>query len=52
MSTANPPSLGTCPFCQAEITTTKMIVGYETETGPAVYAEYPNCRDVVDPNLE
>jgi hypothetical protein len=52
MSTASPPSLGTCPFCQAEIMTTKVIDEYETEPGPVVYTEYPNCRDVVNPNLE
>ncbi|NUB91116.1 hypothetical protein HT576_08790 [Haloterrigena sp. SYSU A121-1] len=49
MSTTNPPSTGTCPFCQAEITTIDVILEYETETGPAVYAECPECRDVVNP---
>ncbi len=49
MSTTNPPSLGTCPFCRAEIATIDAILEYETEAGPAVYAECPECRDVVNP---
>ncbi|EMA31120.1 DUF7837 family putative zinc-binding protein [Natronobacterium lacisalsi] len=49
MSTTKPPSLGTCPFCSAGITTTDVILEYETETGPTVYAECPECRDVVTP---
>lgn len=49
MPTPNPPSLGTCPFCQAKITTSNVILKYETEAGPAVYAECPACRDVVNP---
>ena len=49
MSPTNPPSLGTCPFCQAGITTVNVILEYETETGPAVGAEWPECRDVVNP---
>lgn len=49
MSTTNPSSLGTCPFCHAEITSTDVILEYETETGPDVYAECPECRDVVNP---
>ncbi|GAB7121091.1 DUF7837 family putative zinc-binding protein [Natrinema sp. JCM 9743] len=49
MSTTNPPDLGTCLFCQAEITTLNVILEYETDMGPAVYAECPECRDVVNP---
>ncbi|WP_449560131.1 DUF7837 family putative zinc-binding protein [Natronococcus roseus] len=48
MPTANPPPLGTRLFCQAE-TTTNVTLEYEIETGPAVYAECPKCRDVVNP---
>ncbi|RKD85197.1 DUF7837 family putative zinc-binding protein [Halopiger aswanensis] len=49
MSTTNSPPLGTCPFCHAEITSGDVILGYETATGPTVYAECPECRDVVTP---
>ncbi|RKD85904.1 DUF7837 family putative zinc-binding protein [Halopiger aswanensis] len=49
MSTTNSPSLGTCPFCHAEITSSDVILEYETVTGPTVYAECPECRDVVTP---
>jgi hypothetical protein len=49
MSTTNSPTLGRCSFCYAEITTTDVILEYETETGSAVYAEYPECQDIVHP---
>ncbi|MCW8173292.1 hypothetical protein D8S78_20460 [Natrialba swarupiae] len=47
--TTNPPSLGTCPFCHAEITPIDVILEYETDSGLAVYAECPECQDVVNP---
>ncbi|WP_449289333.1 DUF7837 family putative zinc-binding protein [Natronobacterium texcoconense] len=49
MSTTNSLSLGTYPFCPAEITTTNVFLEYETATGPAVYAECLECRDDVNP---
>jgi hypothetical protein len=48
MSTASPPSPDPCPFFQAEIATTDVIVEYETETG-AVCAKGPNFRDSETP---
>jgi hypothetical protein len=44
-----PPRIGTCPFCHAEVATTDVIIEYESNGRPAVYAECPGCRDVVNP---
>lgn len=49
MSTTKPPRLGICPFCSAEVATTDVLIEYESADGPAVYAECPECRDVVNP---
>lgn len=50
MSTHNPPTLGICPSCETEIASYDVHIEYEAPDGrPAVYAECPVCRDVVNP---
>jgi hypothetical protein len=44
-----PPTLGTCPFCGAQIDDHDVLIEYETRDGAAVYAECPDCRDVITP---
>ncbi len=42
--------LGHCPDCGSAIPAGRALIEYETATGrPAVYAECPDCRDVVHP---
>ncbi|MFB6299361.1 MAG: hypothetical protein ABEH65_03800 [Halobacteriales archaeon] len=48
MSTRS-PTLGTCPRCEASIPPGHTLIEYETTEGSAVYAECPDCRDVVHP---
>jgi hypothetical protein len=48
--TTNASSLGPCPFCGAAVADKQVIVEYETSDGEtAVWAECPDCRDIVDP---
>ncbi|MDY6819911.1 MAG: hypothetical protein SVG88_14720 [Halobacteriales archaeon] len=50
MSTQLTPSmLGRCPDCQTSIPEARLLIEYETADGTAVYAECPDCRDVVHP---
>lgn len=55
MSTQNrasdsPPVLGTCPQCHTEIASFDVLIEYETaDEQPAVWAECPDCREVVHP---
>lgn len=45
-----PPTLGHCPDCTAEIASYDVLIEYETEDGqPAIWAECPECREVVHP---
>lgn len=41
--------LGTCPRCSEAIPPTRLLIEYETTDGPAMYAECPDCLDVVHP---
>jgi predicted RNA-binding Zn-ribbon protein involved in translation (DUF1610 family) len=44
--------LGECPRCGQEIPRAYLLIEYETETGEmGVWAECPECADVVDPNI-
>jgi endogenous inhibitor of DNA gyrase (YacG/DUF329 family) len=43
------PTVGNCPVCEAGVTRTDVLIEYETDSGPAAYAECPDCRAVVDP---
>lgn len=46
MSTQRTP-LGTCPFCEASISPGYPLIEYETEDGTVIYAECPDCLDVI-----
>lgn len=50
MSTQQSSRLGTCPHCHTDITTADVLIKYETSDGQSgVWAECPECRDVVEP---
>jgi hypothetical protein len=50
MSTQHASRLGTCPHCHTAITASHVLIEYETSDGQeAVWAECPECREVVDP---
>ncbi|WP_290810020.1 hypothetical protein [Halovivax sp.] len=40
---------GDCPHCRAAVPRSRVIIEYETDAGPGVYAECPECEDVVAP---
>jgi hypothetical protein len=42
-------TVGSCPVCGTSIARTDLLIEYETDGGPAAYAECPDCREVVDP---
>jgi hypothetical protein len=43
--------LGECPQCGQEIPQAYLLIEYEMEDGEAgIWAECPECADVVDPN--
>jgi hypothetical protein len=42
-------TLGVCPRCDSQIPAQGLLIEYETVDGSAMYAECPNCRDVVHP---
>lgn len=42
-------TVGTCPACGASVSRVDFLIEYETDSGPAAYAECPDCRGVVDP---
>lgn len=43
--------VGECPQCGREISRAYLLIEYETEDGEAgVWAECPECAEVVDPN--
>lgn len=52
MTTPEPtvPQLGVCPRCNREIDFDTQIE-YEKNGQPAIYAECPNCSEVVNPEL-
>lgn len=43
------PALGTCPNCETAISAVDVLIEYETDDGPKVYADCPGCRGVVHP---
>jgi hypothetical protein len=44
--------LGRCPNCATKITRAWLLIEYEnTEGQTGIWAECPNCSDVVDPDL-
>lgn len=43
-------TLGACPSCKADIPRFNLLIEYETADGAAMYAECPECRDVVHPS--
>jgi hypothetical protein len=47
MSTHSP--LGRCPSCESPIPQRRLLIEYETADGQAMFAECPDCRDVVHP---
>ena len=49
MSTTNTSTLGDCPSCRATVRTVDVLIEYEVAGQPAVYAECPQCREVVNP---
>ena len=41
---------GQCPDCGSAIPTRRVLIEYETADGrPAMYAECPDCREIVHP---
>lgn len=42
-------TLGVCPVCERAIPPTQLLIEYETADGTRIYAECPECRDVVHP---
>ncbi len=40
---------GSCPHCETTIDARHVLIEYQTDAGPAAYAECPECRDVVNP---
>ncbi|WP_232702099.1 phage terminase large subunit family protein [Halobacterium wangiae] len=41
--------LGDCPHCATTIPKGALLVSYERDGWPAMYAECPDCGDVVHP---
>lgn len=49
MSESN-SALGLCPFCEAGVRETDVLIEYTDDDGnEAVWAECPSCSEVVDP---
>ena len=46
---ANRSILGACPRCQHRIPAAQLLIEYETDNGQAVWAECPDCNEVVHP---
>jgi hypothetical protein len=50
MSTQHATRLGVCPHCQTAINAADVLIEYETSDGhDALWADCPECREVVDP---
>lgn len=41
--------LGRCPRCDAPILRGQLLITYDTDNGPAAYAECLDCEDVIQP---
>jgi uncharacterized Zn finger protein len=48
MGPQNPP-VGTCPECGEDIPSHRVLIEYETEDGPDMFAECMGCGEVVHP---
>ena len=44
-----PSTLGECPSCGSDIGDADVLIQYETADGVGVYADCPDCREVVSP---
>lgn len=42
-------ALGHCPHCATRIPARRLLVEYDAADGPGVFAECPDCEDVVTP---
>ncbi|SDE00193.1 hypothetical protein SAMN05192552_10954 [Natrinema hispanicum] len=42
-------TLGNCPFCNARVPKHQAIIEFETNGEQRVFAECPECGEVVDP---
>lgn len=50
MATRHASRLGACPHCDTDISTVHVLIEYQTSDGQeAVWAECPECEDVIDP---
>jgi len=47
--TAENQTLGNCPFCNARVPEHQSIIEFVTNGKQRVFAECPECREVVDP---
>jgi len=41
--------IGTCPQCGAAIRSGQILIEYDAAQGPGLWAECPECFEVVDP---
>jgi uncharacterized Zn finger protein len=42
--------IGACPHCERDLRRTHILIEYETASGePGVWADCPECGEVVDP---
>lgn len=48
MHTTRQP-LGACPRCDATVPESSLLIEYDATDGRGVYAECPDCEDVVTP---
>lgn len=42
-------ALGSCPLCGGDIPKAKLLIAYESDRGEDMYAECPDCLEVVHP---
>lgn len=42
-------SPGDCPHCETRIPASRLLIEYDASDGPGVFAECPDCEDVVTP---
>lgn len=41
--------LGDCPHCEIRIPVSNLLIEYESSDGQGIFAECPECADVVTP---
>jgi len=49
MPANRPSTVGVCPLCNASIDRHDVLIEYDRADETGVYAECPDCRDVVTP---